>query len=303
MKYLKLYENIDWDDWDEEEYDEYINIFKGSEDFYYFLKEEGVLEKYINNANSFSIKISTENLTIKKLLDIYNHSPNGWRMFVVLFDWKHSPEGYDFWFNIHNKWLKLKLKKLNESIDFDDIDEEEDFIHPEFFGFEKFYNFLNERELLDKFVYYYDSNFADQNPQKINDYLKTTNVKSYIDYAFSWTNTDDGHDFWENIQYEWRDSIKLNESINFDDIDDEEYDDFEKKRININNIKVGDIIYAKDTFYMRVDVYKRNPFIIKDEGYKISGIDINIDQIIVITHQSDNHYFNDGSYNYYFYKK
>jgi DNA-binding transcriptional MocR family regulator len=94
MKYIKEYKNIDWD-FDEEESD-VPDKFKGHEDFYDFLVDNGVLDKWINN------------LRIKNVHDFLNNNINRY-YFDLAFFWKDTEEGFIFWHKINRKWLKGKI--------------------------------------------------------------------------------------------------------------------------------------------------------------------------------------------------
>lgn len=42
----------------------------------------------------------------------------------------------------------------------------------------------------------------------ISEYFKTGRAADYIDRAFTWSDTKEGHDFWEKLHDEWRDIVK-----------------------------------------------------------------------------------------------
>jgi hypothetical protein len=95
MKYIKLFENIDWDWMDEEELD-IPDEFKGNEDFYKFLVDNNALDKYIynldNNYNYFEHKNKNQYI-------------------LWAFDWVNTHEGYEFWLNLNYKWVEYLKKK------------------------------------------------------------------------------------------------------------------------------------------------------------------------------------------------
>jgi hypothetical protein len=65
MKYIKLYENIDWD-WVDEEKSNIPDDFKGNENFYNFLVDNNVLDKFIYNFNNYKLK---KNINLKDFLN------------------------------------------------------------------------------------------------------------------------------------------------------------------------------------------------------------------------------------------
>jgi len=130
MKYLKLYEEIDFDDMDWEEEDpDYQEIDMS---FYKFLNKNNCLLRFIKNFNPSFQYNST--LTIdgyfkkcQKNLFIFNAFP-----------WGQSLEGYDYWIDLDRKWRhKVEIfqdtqeqtgitLKESISVDFDDFDWEEE---------------------------------------------------------------------------------------------------------------------------------------------------------------------------------
>ena len=112
VNYLNnLNESIDFE-WDEEEFDEEDSPLTNKE-FVKYLKDNNIHEEFIYNCEHYN-KNLINNINKTKPHDYVN----------VSFIWSYTKEGYDFWYDIYNKWRKY-LKKQNESIDFDDWDEEE----------------------------------------------------------------------------------------------------------------------------------------------------------------------------------
>jgi hypothetical protein len=97
MKYIKLFENIDWDWMDEEESD-IPDEFKGNEDFYKFLVDNNALDKFLYNLKEFGKNLSN----IK----------NKYKLINGAFIWVETPEYHDFWSNLNYKWKEyLRNKK------------------------------------------------------------------------------------------------------------------------------------------------------------------------------------------------
>lgn len=69
------------------------------------------------------------------------------------------------------------------------------------------FKFLKENDLYDKWVY----NLKKQHPisnkrwwNKMHSYIYSNNTKQAVDYAFCWSNTLEGHDFWSKINDRWK---------------------------------------------------------------------------------------------------
>jgi hypothetical protein len=108
MKYIKEYKDIEWE-FDEEE----TNVpdeFEGHEDFYNFLVNNDILDKWINN---FEKAVTWRNKEeIHDFLNIIDKS----YYFDLAFFWKDTEEGHDFWNKINKKWCKLKMVCIFQSI-------------------------------------------------------------------------------------------------------------------------------------------------------------------------------------------
>ena len=108
----------------------------------------------------------------------------------------------------------MRYLKEYKDIDWDDWDEEEvEPISNMFKGYEKFYNFLDTHDIVEKFK----NELYIQNKITIDKYLKRY-VKSFnyeiINYAFTWDNTSDGKSYWSDIDNEWHVYLdKLNNGI------------------------------------------------------------------------------------------
>lgn len=65
-------------------------MVKRTKEFFKFLKENDALEKYLSNFDAIKLsKISAP------------------RSYIALaFAWSSTKEGWDFWSNLHNKWVK-----------------------------------------------------------------------------------------------------------------------------------------------------------------------------------------------------
>ena len=63
-----------------------------------FLKEEQIWDIFVKNVKN---DIDNNNLKVKRYIS--------W--FPAAFDWKSTPEGYDFWNSVNEKYYK-KLKKV-----------------------------------------------------------------------------------------------------------------------------------------------------------------------------------------------
>ena len=106
MKYLKLFENIDFEDWDEIEINEEDDILT-DEDFVKFLKNNNVYDNFIKNLNNADANFK------HYWKDINNFCENVVKTHYLFnsFNWANSPEGDLFWRNLNSVWTSL-----NESV-------------------------------------------------------------------------------------------------------------------------------------------------------------------------------------------
>lgn len=106
-------ENIDWSfDIQEENFDD---EFEGNEDFYNFLIENGILDKYINNVSYSGYRRIVPNLN--KFLNETDKE----RYIIGAFLWDYEDVRWD---NIHYKWLGIvnKNKKIINESKFDSFE-------------------------------------------------------------------------------------------------------------------------------------------------------------------------------------
>jgi len=108
MKHIKEYKEIDWDnndfDIEEEDPNRIHDDFIGNEEFYDFLYNNDVLDKFIENYDStFS---NNRNMTLKEFLNLNNTIS-----YYILrsFNWSDSPQSHTFWERLSNKWRKQTI--------------------------------------------------------------------------------------------------------------------------------------------------------------------------------------------------
>lgn len=64
-----------------------------------------------------------------------------------------------------------------------------------------FIRFLKERGLYSIFY----RNFNDCNPViDLRNFLRSNNIHDWVDNAFCWRETVEGHDFWDDVDTQWR---------------------------------------------------------------------------------------------------
>lgn len=100
MKYIKLFENIDFDNFDiEEEYDDptYNEIFIYHKIFYKFLKDHNILDDYVQSYNPHSMGLGYRSL--KKFLNTTNEK----FLIISAFEWDYSSK----WVEYHFKWKNI----------------------------------------------------------------------------------------------------------------------------------------------------------------------------------------------------
>ena len=64
--------------------------------------------------------------------------------------------------------------------------------------FEQFQLFLVENDVLDRYIKY-----ADKEKEK-SKYTFSRYIRQIIDWAFIWSNTDEGQTFWKELDKKWR---------------------------------------------------------------------------------------------------
>jgi hypothetical protein len=95
------------------------------------------------------------------------------------------------------------IKRYNEDIDWDWVDEEKPNIPDDFKDNEIFYNFLVDNKILDQFIY----NYKNENKKRNLKSLINSIQKEIINFAFEWSETPEGHVFWRNYDEMWRNII------------------------------------------------------------------------------------------------
>jgi hypothetical protein len=114
MKYIKLFEEIDFKDIDDIN-DPIIVDFVGFEDFMDFLEENGVLDKFVKEFYRFEDEVwkenywggykeNKDNYTLHDFLE--NNKKNTKGYIDDAFKWWLTDDDQDFWETIHDKWKK-----------------------------------------------------------------------------------------------------------------------------------------------------------------------------------------------------
>jgi len=205
---IKNNESIDFNDWEEEEINEEDSPLTDKE-FVKFLKDNNVYDQFIDNCNDDNNSFKEE---CWKSLETFCTDIKKKNYFYDSFDWENSTEGYIFWRNINNKWLN-HLDNMNESIDFNDWDEEEYEVSP--LTNKKFVKFLKDNGVYNEFIYNCNNKannaFIRKEWKSLKTFCTDLNDYAYIRYAFIWIETKEGYDFWNKIDDDW--NKLLNESI------------------------------------------------------------------------------------------
>ena len=113
MKYIKEYKDIDWDDWEEEEEEEeeypnnkVPNDFKNHVEFYNFLKQYDIVDKF---------KEELLNNTIGEYLKRYD-DPLESCLIDHAFYWDESYDGDSYWRKIEDDWIGYISELKNNNI-------------------------------------------------------------------------------------------------------------------------------------------------------------------------------------------
>lgn len=77
----------------------------------------------------------------------------------------------------------------------------------------EFENFLNSKNLSELFNSHYKNENINFN---VDIYDDTTHLYDYFIHAFDWEFTEEGEDFWDNINEEWYDYIELKNLQKYD---------------------------------------------------------------------------------------
>jgi hypothetical protein len=97
MRYIKKFENIDWNYIDEEKPDIMFE-FEGNEDFYNFLVDNDALDKFIDNYNKYKFKW---NKNLKDFLEKTSKED----FIESSFKWLSASEGSYYWSKLNDKWI------------------------------------------------------------------------------------------------------------------------------------------------------------------------------------------------------
>ena len=102
----------------------------------------------------------------------------------------------------------MKYIKEYKEIDFDDWDEEEDTISDEFRGHKKFYNFLVDNDILDKWLYNFEHDYRNQEGVRTIRKFLLNNSENYLNNCFNWEGTEERHAYWERFNTKWEDIVR-----------------------------------------------------------------------------------------------
>lgn len=83
---------------------------------------------------------------------------------------------------------------------------------------EVFFKFLELHGCKDKFIKNFDPDFGYVHTKCPDKYFERLDKKEYLGDAFSWSGSEEGHNFWENIHIKWYNtkiykSNKLNQKL------------------------------------------------------------------------------------------
>lgn len=200
------------------------------EEFVKFLIKEGCAQEFVDNHLKYS-----ERGCVLDCCEIGTSYIND------IFEWDKTEEGLDFWALIKHKWIEIYNKKelMHEPYRYEGtiesifrkygirttLEEKENLCK----NGKLLLKFLEERNIKDDFM----RNFSTQNPdKKLNKFLNETDNLNYIVNAFTWCKADDGANYWNDIDIDWRNYSASNKSVDdFDnkDNDNENFSDFNDK--------------------------------------------------------------------------
>lgn len=82
--------------------------------FFKFLKQEKILNTYINNAQQYCLK--RDNTTLIKYINDTINEGHPEELVNYSLEWRKTYEGYDFWDSVDTKWRDV-IDNLNEMIE------------------------------------------------------------------------------------------------------------------------------------------------------------------------------------------
>ncbi len=198
-----------------------------------FLKEREILNSFMHN-----FEIQHPN----KLLYKYNKDKPLNQWIISSFNWNSTIDGKNFWFNINREWQDCCKTHIYEKLE-DDFEE----------------IWLDDESLIDERYKKHKHKgwlFYDYMMKGCHLYAESI-LYNFIDAAFIWKHTPEGHEFWSEIQNEWRNDYLKNNAEKYYRINDLKLyekleDDFEEvweeeeyKLYNWRELKIEDI---KDIF-------------------------------------------------------
>lgn len=294
MKYIKEYKQIEWN-FDEEELDDnskdaiidyiklYVSRTEGQTIGMYDL-EAGSSPVYSNDENEIHL--------VERLYrnDVEIVAYGGYKYQIFHGEYNVSYEGLELDTLKEIKELIVFYEKyMNESNSWKDDDKYKfdilfipsgELIPVKYKHFQEFFKDTLDGENFCKFNKEYDKWTIHD---KHRNYFRNVIKQLHVD------------DILKDIDY-----LGENIDINWEDVDEEEVSP-KRKMIDLGDLGIGDILYAKDDFYMNGS---GKQFLIKDKGYKIDwiGHGLGMRDISLTTEVGSDHYFDlDKSLNVYFY--
>lgn len=152
--------------------------------FINWLKDLGVYDQFIRNVQSYRMRICYSSDISPFFESLKEISP---RQYVSrAFVWLSTPEGETFWTRIDNMWRVYVYDTIQKN----------QLKH-------QFIEWLKSHEALTIFIENF-CNFHHTDWNQFDSKMFKYDPISWIDRAFTWMNTSQRHDYWENLDVEWR---------------------------------------------------------------------------------------------------
>lgn len=137
------------------------------------------------------LTLYTFNLSKKKTsIDDICNTDRPQDILINSFRWEDSLEGASFWSFVNSKWFKELTKAKS--------------FRQQRFYIRRFKLFLKRNKCYYKFFY----NFSMTGRSNAERFLEETDTQRFIELAFDWYWTDEGHYFWHRKNEKWKQYVK-----------------------------------------------------------------------------------------------
>lgn len=165
--------------------------------FIEFLKENNIYDLFLKYG---------EEKGHSSLMRYLDRISDGTWYFDSYFFFTETEEGYEFWSKLNKKWIQIaksSKEEVKEKIE-ELKPEEKSEPKKETSLKEKFREFLYGANVFRRYFLYMETNGG---KEFCKTFFEKKNPDEWVEYAFPWSNTDEGFDFWESIHEDWNDLL------------------------------------------------------------------------------------------------